>query len=656
MNSRLSLSVESRVEIELETTGSSRSGEGLVVSEPLFGHLAERVCRSFEAVSDLETLAALLRLYSERVFACVRSIHSERARPQLLLLLGKSWVISAGLCRRIAGLGAGSSDDQRDLLLSVPGLLLSFLVFSGCCGPGERRLLLQDPRAKISLLEEVRLGWSLRALRLVRDWARVRGPSETSGRRCGGDKIAPRLQGEISLLDTVEQRVSAVLNLLSLSDSGSGGDAALSTSSYGLVLGLWSEYNRRVGSGDRLILQVIDTKSLPSKRLKCELLFTMTTLIDEESVFEDAVRLIISRTSTDHKVMHYICSRWGASLGDRAGRVSERLSARVARDHWRRMRTLMWELQVLAPLASETSSHLVKLQSVVLCYFLASELLVRTDETAHEHDHARETDFLRKVLLVLSEEVNTISSDSLLRSFVLERAVLPGAGAFSRGTVFSPSSFNLISSIASTRLETGVDKAVYYQLVSTMLSDSDVARCLGLDGAPLDILELATPLRRDCLTRLIYLFGQIPAELITSEACEPPETLSRLGFAFLDTFSPRPAADLRRYSNTLRLVSEYSGVIESVHETCRANTKTALLMLVDLAKKLAAQHLSGLREKRLSQDGQEDFYYSYVVLYKYISYWFEKHSSCIDAHAAMALKGVIRPQTIAPKGLATLVL
>ncbi|KAJ1613337.1 hypothetical protein OJ253_207 [Cryptosporidium canis] len=669
---RLCSSIESKIEVELEAIKGNASNE-LTISESTFESLVELVCKSFNHINRVQELVGALKLYSGRTFACIQQInvyngYSEYVRPQLLSILKKSWIISIGICRRISILEDSfvervgnycNLDDSRSALDSISYLVLPFLIIRSSNLSSE--LYLASLRDKLSLLDEIKLGSRFRCLKLVSSISYANRESEVNkgsfSNKAKCEKNDPKLEKEIKQLSTIEQRTCAVLNMLTFSDNKSNGDTIFCVGNYKLVLNLWEEYIC-MGYRDRLIVEIIETNNLPSDRLKCEILFIITVHIREVSVFEDVVRLIISRTFHDHKIMHYIYGRWKSISANKLECISENLSIEEIEKHREKMGSLIWEFQILMPIISESDSYFIKLQSIALCYFLISEIIQRDEVTC---EYKKEVEYMNNVIQILSGDVDSLTCESLLQSFVLERCVYPKIGVFSERAMFSPGSLNLIGHIASVYLDSDMSKAVYYQLVSNMLLDPLIRKRFNLDmaykdssGSLVDILDLNRLFSQDNLTKFIYLFGKIPSELISLAVYKFPSQ-SKVELPFLDTFSPRVVQNSTKYSNSLKFTMEYSNIMEKIYRECKSNIKVALLMLIDLTKKLLNKHISNSKGKKSDQssyqDDQWDFYYSYLILYKYLCSNFEKYSDYVDQHVVIALNGVTKPELIIPKNI-----
>ncbi|OII72498.1 uncharacterized protein cubi_00493 [Cryptosporidium ubiquitum] len=672
VNNKLCLSVESRIEIELEKSQLSAS-EKFFFSESKFDFLVEAVCKSFDVIHDINILLIVLKLYSGRVIACndhlnIYDGYSEYNRPQILLLLKKSWVISIGICKRIEKLETNfiekinnycNQEDSKDILTCLSCLLLPFLIFSKSRLNGN--LLPCNFKEKLSLLDEIKLGSRFRCLKFIQDEKYIHKPTEEliekKITKTDNKKSIPKLASEINLLNTLEQRTLAILNMITFDENGFGYNKILNINNHHLIFNLWEEYIS-IGSEECLISEIIETKNLPSMCLKCEILFIITTYSREGSTFEKVIKIIISKTSKDHKIMHYICNRWQSLLGeDKIEYISKESQIQAIKDYWKNMRILIWEFQILVPLVSKNVPYFIKLQSIALSYYLISNF-VQTDEIIYEY--SQEIESMNKVLQVLSNDIINIIKGSVLHSFVLERSVLPRISAFSENTIFSCNLINLISSIANIDLGEDANKAVYYQLVSNMLCDPYLTRHFSFEGESglidmfRNILDLDKLLVTDNLIKFIYLFGQIPSEIITTTLCQP-SFKNQIKLPFLNTFSPRMVKNSNRYSNSLRFTETFSGIIKIISQSNETNIKVILLFLADLVKKLYNQHLANSRSKIVNQDqnksDQIDFCYSYIILYKYLNHCFEKYNNYIDEHATMALKSVTKPEIIIPKNM-----
>ncbi|XP_668398.1 hypothetical protein [Cryptosporidium hominis TU502] len=156
------------------------------------------------------------------------------------------------------------------------------------------------------------------------------------------------------------------------------------------------------------------------------------------------------------------------------------------------------------------------------------------------------------------------------------------------------------------------------------------------------------------LTKFIYLFGQIPSEIINSELYQVSIN-SNIELPFLNTFSPRIVKNSPRYINSIRLTEIFSIVIKNISKSQKTNIKTVLLFLIDFVKRLYNQHIGELRGKLVNQDhntnDQADFYYSYIVLFKYLNHCLEKYNNYIDEHITMSLKSIGKPESIIPKNV-----
>lgn len=668
MNDQLCLGIESRIEIELEKSQINKS-EGFILSESKFDSLVETVCKSLNVIHDINILTTTLKLYSARVFVCsdhlnIYNGHSEYTRPQFLLLLEKNWAISIGICKRIAKLETDyiqkiseycDLEDSNDILTCLSYLLLPFLIFNKLKLSG--RFFSDNFKEKLSLLDEIKLGSRFRYLKSIQGKKYIQkssGKLTEKNTTKNNKKIIPKLANEINLLNTLEQRTCAVLNMITFDDNSSNNNRMFNINNYNFIFNLWQEYIG-IGSEECLINEIIKTKNLPSMRLKCEILFIITIYIKETSIFEKVVKIIISKTTQDHKIMHYICNRWQSLLErDSIEYNSEKISIQVIKSHWKNIRILIWEFQVLMPLVLDVS-YFIKLQSIALSYYLISNF-VQTDETMYEY--SQEIEFINRLFQILFNDINKIIKDSVLHSFMLERSVLPRISAFSQNTIFSHNLINLISSISNTDLGDDVNKTVYYQLVSNMLCDQylmkhfNLGKESGVINVFREILDLDKLLIPDNLTKFIYLFGQIPNEIITM--ARQPSVKLQLEFSFLNTFSPRIIKNSTRYLNSLEFTALFSKTIEIISQSHKTNIKVILLLLTDLIKKLYNQYMANLRSKIVDQDqnknDQIDFYYSYIILYKYINYCFDKYNN-IDEHTTMALKSVTKPELIIPKDL-----
>ncbi|KAH8581934.1 uncharacterized protein ELE39_003737 [Cryptosporidium sp. chipmunk genotype I] len=673
INYKLCLGVESKIEIELEKNQRSET-ENLIFSESRFYSLIEVVCKSFNVIDDVRTLISILKLYSGRVFACSDSLNTyngclEYIRPQLFLLLRKNWVISIGICTRIAQLEDAfienfskycALESSKDTLSYLSCLLPLFLIFSK--SKINRKIILDNFKEKLSFLDEIKLISRFRFLKLIENKKYIYKQTEEirdiNSAKTENKKFIPKLESEINLLNTLEQKTCAVLNMITFDDKGSGNDKILGINNYRFIFNLWDEYSS-IGSEELLIIEIIESKNLPSICLKCEILFIITTYIKETSTFEKVIKLIISNTSQYHKIMHYICSRWHSLLGkDRIDFFSENLPPRAIEECWKNVRALIWEFQVLIPLFSKNVTYFNKIQSIALSYYLIS-YFVQVDEVIY--DYSQEVEFIYKLFQVLSDEIiNVITKDSVLYSFALERSVLPRISAFSENTIFSNNLFNLISNVATVDLGNDVNKAVYYQLVSNLLCDPYIKRqfSLGTESGKinvfLEIFDLHKLTMTNNLTKFIYLFGQIPSEIITSTSYKTSINY-HFDLPFLNTFSPRVVKNSPRYYNSIRFTETFSKVIKNISQSRKTNIKVILLFLIDFIKRLYKQHIADLRGKIVNQDrnanGQADFYYSYIVLFKYLNHCFEKYNNYVDEHVTMALKSIAKPELIIPKNV-----
>ncbi|KAK9173861.1 Uncharacterized protein cmbei_2001130 [Cryptosporidium meleagridis] len=673
INQKLCLCVESKIEIELEKVQKNASEEFIFI-EANYYSLIEVVCRLFNVISDVKTLITILKLYSSRVIACSNNLYTyngclEYIRLQLFFLIKKNWIISIGICSRIAQLESSFVErfcqyfdikSSQDLLSSLSCFLLPFLIFTK--SKMFKNKIFDNFIEKLTFLDEIKLASRFRFLRLIEEKKYCDKPVEevrsTNYTKNKNKKYISKLENEINLLNTLEQRTCAVLNMLTFDDKGSENDKVLCINNFHLIFNLWDEYSS-TGSEERLIVEIVETKNLPSIYLKCEILFIITTYIRELSIFEKVIKLIISNTLQYHRIMHYICSRWHSLLGkDRIEYIHESLPTQTIEDNWKNVRTLIWEFQVLMPLISKNVSYYNKIQSIALSYYLISNY-ARKDEIIF--DCPREIVFINRFLQVLLDEIiNVVTEDSVLYSLALERSVLPRISAFSQKTIFSQNLFNLISNIANIDMGNDANRAVYYQLASNLLCDPYIKKHFKLETGSEDIymffenFEIDKLQIANNLTKFIYLFGHIPTEIINSELCQTSINYN-FELPFLNTFSPRIVKNSPRYLNSIRFTEIFSRVVKNISKSQKTNIKTVLLFLIDFVKRLYNQHIGELRGKAANQDhntnDQTDFYYSYIVLFKYLDHCFEKYNNYIDEHIAMSLKSIGKPESIIPKNV-----
>ncbi|KAL5369906.1 hypothetical protein CPHLJ_2g1130 [Cryptosporidium parvum] len=671
INHKLCLGVESKIEIELVKVQKNVSEE-FICTEANYYSLIEVVCRLFNAINDVKILITILKSYSSRVIACSNNLntyngHLEYIRPQLFFLTKKNWIISIGICARIAQLESSfvehfcqycNIENSQDLLSFLSCLLLPFLIFTK--SKMIKNQIFDHIIEKLTLLDEIKLASRFRFLRLIQDKKYCDKPIEEirniHSTKNKDKKYISKLESEINLLNTLEQKTCAVLNMLTFDDKGSGNDKVLCINNCHFIFNLWDEYSS-IGSEERLIVEIVETKNLPSIYLKCEILFIITAYIRELSTFEKVIKLIISNTFQHHKIMHYICSRWHSLLGkDGIEYIYESLPTQAIEDKWKNVRTLIWEFQVLIPLISKNVSYYNKIQSITLSYYLISNF-VHKDEIIY--DYSREIVFIHQFLQVLSDDIiHVITEDSVLYSLALERSVLPRISAFSEKTIFSQNLFNLISNIASIDLGNDASKAVYYQLVSNLLCDPYIKKHFKLETGSKGICTFFENFDKlhtaNNLTKFIYLFGQIPSEIINSELYQVSIN-SNIELPFLNTFSPRIVKNSPRYINSIRFTEIFSTVIKNISKSQKNNIKTVLLFLIDFVKRLYNQHIGELRGKLVNQDhntnDQADFYYSYIVLFKYLNHCYKKYNNYIDGHITMSLKSIGKPESIIPKNV-----
>ncbi|KAF7458387.1 hypothetical protein HWI79_1086 [Cryptosporidium felis] len=654
--------IESQIEFELKEYRRNESNNDFF-SESRLEFLTDDVCNYCEEIK-IEALLFGIKIYTKKVIILYKQlniIHStfEHIKPTFLFLLRKFWIIVVGLFKKVISFNLEyfhyfrkrfDIDDSTTVTQIAP-TLLPFLISNKVAlnvnlhtlSQFELPLIVEDELKSVNMiLVNIQDKYFSRApFTFTREKSKVKGNNRRS----------QKLVNEISSLSTLKERTNAILNIITFSNKReSEAISKLDFNGYTCLLNLWQEYIV-FDCEEKLIIEIIETRKLPSMDLKCEILFSIIYSINQTDKFKKVLEYILSNTLNDHNLIHKIYLRWGNVLGKgNNGQCSTADINSNKLDHWKLMRLLAWKIYIIKTLETEAPFH-IKLQSVVI--FL--NLLIEPVESGSIYKE--EFECIKRCLDIFSDEILVRVPNGDICFANLERNILPNISVFSEKSIFSSNLIISVGRVLENKFSYEQMESIYYQLIANIMWDPFIKSNFYLNekGNKLDkfAFNFSNPrelLVQGNLSKFIYLFGLIPIQVITNREGNFDD-FGEVNLCF-KYFCSRVSLNSTFYFNSTKFIMTFSKLIGSIRRDIRENSKYLILLLIELIKRFY-QYLTDYNRQKTGDsqysEDKSDGYYSYTVLYIFLNSCFEEYADKFDEHLNRALKSIKKPELMIPK-------
>ncbi|KAK6588430.1 hypothetical protein RS030_4670 [Cryptosporidium xiaoi] len=660
-NCLLFMKIESEADSELENyeLGSSEGCCSETLSN-LIDTVSEKICDCLYEVHEHRDLFDILSHYTRKLYVYNEYSNSvvlvdDTLRPHIIFLLKKYWLVVNGVLKRIdltivnQEIEMLFEDDYSTLSIEklLDNLYHIYIPIFFFRGIKLSSLLINKLfRVEMNLFQELSLALKYKTIQHLYNSlfsnCRLLSSKEKDTEKFRSNM--PNIGSEIATLKSIQDRTSAMLNIISYKNDDSSIGNELKSDVCDYLLKIWDEY-RKLGIEEDFIAQILKSRYLPSKDIKCQIIFTLLFHIKQLDIFEDLLRQSLENSFNDYSIAYLIYYKWKSIFVDKDTNESKNKKCHFY--SLEELRVFMWNNYIIK-LISKKDNYFYKIQGTLLACCFLSEVIQYSIELSNE-----ERKIIMDVLFLLFEDINEYIESKDLFESKLERSILPG----SLNTEFMISlnkfviTIKCVANINFESVETA--KSIFYQLASIVLCDDFmfkkfICHTILFDYYERYFLKLTKTehlFQVDLFNNYIFLFGSIPIQVITSGMKSTSEII--LDFGSIFGFSLRKFEPSIHYNNSINLVQLLEDTIHQINIRKKENIKNLILIYIDLLKRFS-QYLVNIkiitRSKNYIKFSDLDSFYSYIILFTHLNYCFKNNLPDLNEHTIRSFNSLPKPK------------
>ncbi|KAH8740095.1 hypothetical protein FG386_001756 [Cryptosporidium ryanae] len=618
----------------------------------------EKICRCLSEVYERRDLFSILLHYSRKL--CVYNEYSnsvvlldDKLRPHITFLLKKYLLVMKGVIKRINQVFVNqdiitlvkddySSLNEEEFLYNLCYIYVPIFSLRGIKLNSIYKLF----EVEINLFEELKIAFKYKTFQyLYNSLFKTQRPFSFQEKKIGKTEgNVSNIELKITALNSIQDRTSAILNIVSYKNDDHFIENELKADICNYLLKIWDEYCK-LGIGESFVTQILKSKYLPSKDIKCQIIFTLLFHIKDLDLFDEVLNLLLNNSFDDYSIVYLIYCKWKSIFADKDTNVTNNKKYRFCSPD--EMRISIWKNYIIK-LISNKNNYLCKIQGLLLAYCFFSEITQINTELS-----GQELRIIKSVLSLLFEDINCYIDSTDLFESKLERGILPNS--LNSGFIMCLNKFlTTIKCVANINLKSiDVARSIFYQLVSIILCDSFILEkfinsTLLFNNYKRFLFRLTKPehlFQFEVLKNHIFLFGSIPIQAITAEIESTFEIT--IDFGSIIGFSVRKFESSLYYNNSIRLIQLMESIIYQINIKKNENVKNLILIYIDLLKRLLL-HLINIKiivtSKNYVQFNELDSFYSYTILFMHLYYCFKKNVNSLNEHTIRTFNSLPKPK------------